>query len=132
MDRDENASQTSEAIFIRRFEVDEITNPSVPLVNTITLRNSPKVLKSASYYVIRDINTGKVHHHSLTIKTQTKTIVAFFVNVDLIARSREIKPIALIIWGAGIMILSLPKLPTPVAAAPRGTIKIQAMRNFAW
>jgi hypothetical protein len=59
MNRDENASQSSEAIVIRRFEVDEITNPSVPLVNTITLRNSPKVLKSASYYVIRDINTGK-------------------------------------------------------------------------
>src|SRR5258706_2270475 len=81
MDRDAHTNQMLEAIAIKRHEVDETTNPSVALVDKITLRNGPKVYKYASHFLILDSHTGLTHHHAIKIETHKRNKEGF-VPVD--------------------------------------------------
>lgn len=73
MARDINDSKTLETIAIKRYEVDEDINPSIPLVDSVILSNSPKVYKQASHFIIIDSHTGTTHHHAIKIETYKKT-----------------------------------------------------------
>lgn len=73
MDRDAHTNQTLEATAIKRYEIDESTNPSISMVDKCTLRNGPKVYKYASRFLIIDSHTGEVHHQAVKIETYKKT-----------------------------------------------------------
>src|SRR5260370_37544524 len=73
MDTDGDTNQTVEAIAIKSLEVDETTNPSIALVDKVTLRNGPIVYKYASHFLILDSHTGLTHHHAIKIETDKRT-----------------------------------------------------------
>jgi len=72
MARDINDGKTFEATAIKRYEVGEDTNRSIPLVDSIVLSNGPKVQKRASHFLIIDSHTGITHHHAIKIETYKK------------------------------------------------------------
>src|SRR5260370_2867988 len=73
MDTDGDTNQTVEAIAIKSLEVDETTNPSIALVDKVTLINGPIVYKYASHLLILDSHTGLTHHHAIKIETDKRT-----------------------------------------------------------
>src|SRR5260370_4380683 len=73
MDTDAHTNQTLEAIAIKRLEVDETTNPSIALVDKVTLRDGPIVYKYASHFLILDSHTRLTHHHAIKIETDKRT-----------------------------------------------------------
>lgn len=67
----------------------------------------------------------------MVMRKEAETIVIFLREFDFRRLKKDIKPKALMIWGAGIIIFSRPKFAIPVIEAPSGTINIQAINILA-
>ncbi|MFL5628383.1 MAG: hypothetical protein ACJ788_22615, partial [Ktedonobacteraceae bacterium] len=77
MDEIENGNQSVEVITIKRYEVDEITNPNISIVDTVVLHSTSQVFKRATHFIIVEGSREKPHHHALKIETFRKTKEGF-------------------------------------------------------
>lgn len=64
--------EAAASFLVRSTLVDKSCNPDIETVNSVLLKDGPKVRKQASLSIIIDRSTGEFHHDAITIKTFKK------------------------------------------------------------
>lgn len=67
------ADQPFDAVLIERKRMEQEANPDIEMYDHVLLKQGPRAYKTAVHWVIRDRNTGEIHHHVVKIETYRKT-----------------------------------------------------------
>ena len=66
------ASESLEAVIVRRRVAAEETNPDIKMHDHIILKDGPRAYKVATHWVITNRRTGEIHHHAVKLATFKK------------------------------------------------------------
>ncbi len=74
-----DSKEPLEAVLIERRKVEQQANPDIEMLDHVFLKVGPQAYKVAVHWVIRDRNTGELHHHAVKIETYRRTKKAGWV-----------------------------------------------------